>query len=150
MNINADFENLVKILVIGDFNVGKTNFILQFAEEQFIENAMSTVGFDLKSKIIKVASENIKIQVWDTAGQERYQSISKGLFQKVQGIIIVYDITNYSSFENISNWLNSINEKCGTMKILIVEIKKTKKKKEKLLQKKQKNSQILEGYCSWK
>ena len=41
MNINADFENLVKILVIGDFNVGKTNFILQFAEEQFIENAMS-------------------------------------------------------------------------------------------------------------
>lgn len=40
MNINADFENLVKILVIGDFNVGKTNFILQFAEEKFIENAM--------------------------------------------------------------------------------------------------------------
>ena len=126
MNINADFENLVKILVIGDFNVGKTNFILQFAEEQFIENAMSTVGFYLKSKIIKVASENIKIQVWDTAGQERYQSISKGLFQKVQGIIIVYDITNYSSFENISNWLNSINEKYGTMKILIVGNKKDK------------------------
>ena len=72
---------------------------------------MQCLGFDLKSKIIKVASENIKIQVWDTAGQERYQSISKGLFQKVQGIIIVYDITNYSSFENISNWLNSINEK---------------------------------------
>lgn len=62
MNINADFENLVKILVIGDFNVGKTNFILQFAEEQFIENAMSTVVFDLKSKILKVASENIKIK----------------------------------------------------------------------------------------
>ena len=126
MNINADFENLVKNLVIGDFNVGKTNFILQFAEEQFIENPMSTVGFDLKSKIIKVASENIKIQVWDTAGQERYQSISKGLFQKVQGTIIVYDITNYSSFENISNWLKSINEKCGTMKILIVGNKKDK------------------------
>ena len=120
MNINADFENLVKILVIGDFNVGKTNFILQFADEQFIENAMSTVGFDLKSKVIKVGSENIKIQVWDTAGQERYQSISKGLFQKVQGIIIVYDITNYSSFENISNWIHSINDKCGTMPVLIV------------------------------
>ena len=126
MNINADFENLVKILVIGDFNVGKTNFILQFAEAQFIENAMSTVGFDLKSRVLKVGSDNIKIQVWDTAGQERYQSISKGLFQKVQGIIIVYDITNFSSFENISNWIHSINDKCGNMPILIIGNKSDK------------------------
>ena len=83
MKINNDFENLVKILVIGDFNVGKTNFILQFTEETFSEKTMSTVGFDLKIRTIKIGAENIKIQVWDTAGQERYQSISKGLFQKV-------------------------------------------------------------------
>lgn len=126
MKINNDFENLVKILVIGDFNVGKTNFILQFTEETFSEKTMSTVGFDLKIRTIKIGAENIKIQVWDTAGQERYQSISKGLFQKVQGIIIIYDITNYSSFENIPFWLKSISDKCGNTPILLAGNKKDK------------------------
>ena len=120
MNINADFENLVKNLVIGDFNVGKTNFILQFAEEQFIENPMSTVGFDLKSKVIKVGSENIKIQVWDTAGQERYRAITSAYYKGAKGVLIVYDITRRESFTNLDKWLSDFKMKCDDDAAIVI------------------------------
>ena len=100
-----------KVIILGMSEVGKTCLLINYFDKKFKENNISTIGIDFKTKFFKFDEKKVKINYVDTAGQERYQSISKGLFQKVQGIIIVYDITNYSSFENISNWLNSINEK---------------------------------------
>ena len=62
----------------------------------------------------------VKVQVWDTAGQERYLSLSKTIFQKVNGVILVYDITKKDSFDNIPKWIQIINEYNSTLPIILV------------------------------
>ena len=112
MQIESDFEFQIKIVIIGDSGVGKTNFIFQFTENRFSGLHVTTVGFDYKSKIIKLPSskKKVKIQIWDTAGQERYMALNKSIFQKVQGIIIMYDLTKRNTFENIDKWMNIISQ----------------------------------------
>ena len=122
MQINSDFEFLIKLVVIGDSGVGKTNFIFQFTEGRFSSVHVTTVGFDYKSKIIKLPNKKkvIKLQVWDTAGQERYMALNKNLFQKVQGIILMYDLTNRDSFEHIQSWLNLIKKNVSNKTVMLV------------------------------
>ena len=112
MQINSDFDFQIKLVVIGDSGVGKTNFIFQFTEGRFSPLHVATVGFDYKTRIIKLNSskKRVKLQIWDTAGQERYMSVNKNIFQKVQGIILMYDLTNRTSFEHLSRWLNLISQ----------------------------------------
>ena len=112
MKLDSDFEFPLKMIVIGDTCVGKTNFIFRFVENRFSLNYVSTVGFDYRSKIITLpkSKKKVKLQIWDTAGQERYNAVNKNLFQKVQGVIIMYDITNRASFENINKWLYLLSQ----------------------------------------
>ena len=122
MQINSEFEFQIKLVLIGDSGVGKTNFIFQFTEGRFTPIHVSTVGFDYKSKIIKLpkSKKKINLQIWDTAGQERYMAINKNLFQKVQGIILMYDLTNRESFEHITSWLNLIRQTVTTKTVVLV------------------------------
>lgn len=111
MNVPTDFENLIKILILGDASVGKSNFIFRFIEDNYTENYMPTVGFDYKSKLITLSNKTVvKLQIWDTVGQEKFMSINKNLFLKVQGIIIMYDITDQNSFDHIPLWIKAIKE----------------------------------------
>ena len=122
MQVKSDFEFLMKVMIIGDSGVGKTNFLFKFIEGKFCETHIATVGFDNKSKIIKLPSskKKIKLQVWDTAGQERYMSINKNLFQKVQGIILMYDLTERDSFEHVTNWLDLVKQSAPNKPVIIV------------------------------
>ena len=122
MQINSNFEFLIKLVVIGDSGVGKTNFIFQFTEGKFSPIYVTTIGFDYKSRIINIPSikKKVKLQVWDTAGQERYMAVNKSLFQKVQGIILMYDITNRDSFEHLNNWINLISQTISNKTIILV------------------------------
>jgi len=122
MQINSDFEFLIKLVVIGDSGVGKTNFIFQFTEGRFSRAHVTTIGFDYKSKIIKLPNKKkvIKLQIWDTAGQERYMAVNKNLFQKVQGIILMYDLTNRDSFEHVQSWLNLVKKNVSNKIVMLV------------------------------
>ena len=122
MQIQSDFEFLIKIVVIGDTGVGKTNFIFQFTEGKFSDIHVTTVGLDYKSKIINLPNtkKKIKLQIWDTAGQERYMSVNKNIFQRVQGIILMYDITNRDSFDHLSRWIDLINKNVSNKPFILV------------------------------
>ena len=122
MQIESNYEFLVKIIIIGDSGVGKTNFMFRFADNTFNSLHVSTVGLDYKSKIIILPSskKKVKIQIWDTAGQERYMALNKSSFQKVQGIIIMYDLTDRKSFENIDKWLNIVSQNFPGKSIILV------------------------------
>ena len=122
MQINSNFEFQIRLVIIGDSGVGKTNFIFQFTEGQFSSMHVATLGFDYKSKIIKLpkSKKNVKLQIWDTAGQERYMAINKNLFQKVQGIILMYDLTCRDSFEHVNNWLNLVKQTASSKTIILV------------------------------
>ena len=122
MQIESRYEFQIKILIIGDSGVGKTNFIFQFTEGKFSSLHVTTVGFDFKTKIVKLpkSKKSVQLQIYDTAGQERYMALNKSLFQKVQGIIIMYDITNRTSYENLSIWFNAVNETISNKTIILV------------------------------
>ena len=122
MMINSDFEFQIKMVIIGDSGVGKTNFIFQFTEGRFSQLHVTTVGFDYKAKIIKLptSKKKVKLQIWDTAGQERYMALNKSIFQKVQGIIIMYDLTNRSSFENLTRWFTLVSQNVSNLPRILV------------------------------
>ena len=122
MKIASDFEFLIKLVVIGDSGVGKTNFIFKFTEGKFSPIHVATVGFDHKSKIINLSNtkKKVKLQIWDTAGQERYMSVNRNIFHKVQGIILMYDITDRDTYENISKWLELIRQNVPNKPMILV------------------------------
>ncbi|KAI9533261.1 Ras- protein Rab-13 [Dissostichus eleginoides] len=104
------YDLLYKLLLIGDSGVGKTCLIIRFAEDNFNSTYISTIGIDFKVKTIEVEGKKVKLQVWDTAGQERFKTITTAYYRGAMGIVLVYDITDEKSFENIQNWMKSITE----------------------------------------
>ncbi|CAD8164511.1 unnamed protein product [Paramecium pentaurelia] len=109
-NKKDNFDWLIKILLIGDSGVGKTNVLLRFCENNFQPTYLSTIGIDFKIKSIDVEGKKIKMQIWDTAGQERFKTITQTYYKGAMGIILVYSIDDKDSFNNISNWMNQIKQ----------------------------------------
>ncbi|KAL5469360.1 hypothetical protein EMCRGX_G030610 [Ephydatia muelleri] len=107
------FDALLKVVMVGDSAVGKTNLVLRYTQDMYRENFISTVGVDFKTKIVPVGSKRYKLQLWDTAGQERYNTIRKGFYRGAKGIVLVYDITTLESFKSLKRWVNDITENCG-------------------------------------
>ena len=110
----------IKLLFLGDLHVGKSSFIHRYIEDKFTNDRMTTTDLDLKTADIIIEDKNIRVQLWDTAGQERYKSISKNLISRVQGILILFDITNENSFTNLNAWLKTIKDQDGKMPIIMV------------------------------
>ena len=121
-NNDSDFDDILKLVIIGDSGVGKSNYLYRFVEGEFCPIHEATVGFDYKSKVsyLPKAKKKVKFQIWDTAGQEKYMSINKNLFQRVQGIILMYDITKHETFERLEIWMNLIKQMTNDIPIVLV------------------------------
>ncbi|KAJ8247904.1 hypothetical protein GJAV_G00251890 [Gymnothorax javanicus] len=104
------YDYLFKLLLIGDSGVGKTCLLFRFSEDAFNTTFISTIGIDFKIRTIELDGKKIKLQIWDTAGQERFRTITTAYYRGAMGIMLVYDITNEKSFENIKNWIRNIEE----------------------------------------
>ncbi len=102
------YDLLFKLLLIGDSGVGKTCVLFRYADDTFNTTFISTIGIDFKIKTIELDGKRIKLQIWDTAGQERFHTITTSYYRGAMGIILVYDITNQKSFDNITKWLQNI------------------------------------------
>ena len=110
-----------KLLTLGETSVGKSSFINYFIDKKFSLNYLPTLGFDFKVKKINLPNgKNVKLRVFDTAGQERFKSMSLSHLKKVDGILLIYDITNKATFENITKWINDIRQSRGkTLPIIL-------------------------------
>jgi len=104
------YDMLFKLLLIGDSGVGKTCILFRFSDDAFNTTFISTIGIDFKIKTIELKGKKIKLQIWDTAGQERFHTITTSYYRGAMGIMLVYDITNQKSYENIAKWLRNIDE----------------------------------------
>jgi Ras-related protein Rab-11A len=108
---NDDFDYLFKVVIIGDSNVGKTNILSRYNRNEFTVNSKSTIGVEFMNKYVDFDNNVIKLQLWDTAGQERYRAITSAYYRGAHGIIMVYDITLYKSYENIKKiWIPQIKD----------------------------------------
>jgi len=106
----ASPNRLYKIVFVGDSGVGKSSLIHRFCFNQFKTNFSATIGVDFQVKTVKVFQEWVALQLWDTAGQERFRSITKQYFRKADGVIIMFDLCSETSFKNVRNWMNSVED----------------------------------------
>jgi len=136
--MNPEYDYLFKLLLIGDSGVGKSCLLLRFADDSYTESYISTIGVDFvnprpcaptpqlalrlprsactlpdarsqKIRTIQLEGKTIKLQIWDTAGQERFRTITSSYYRGAHGIIVVYDVTEVESYNNIKQWLHEID-----------------------------------------
>ena len=119
-NFEKEYYKL-KLIVLGDSGVGKTNIIHRYITDTFNTETKATIGVEFFIKTFRVNNDIIKLEIWDTAGQERYKSITSAYYKGSRGVLLVYDITRYTTFENLEKWMNEINEKVkGSLKMMII------------------------------
>eukprot|EP01091_Cochliopodium_minus_P001865 TRINITY_DN1182_c0_g2_i1.p1 TRINITY_DN1182_c0_g2~~TRINITY_DN1182_c0_g2_i1.p1 ORF type:complete len:150 (-),score=30.98 TRINITY_DN1182_c0_g2_i1:476-925(-) len=108
------YDNLFKIILIGDSAVGKSNLLTRFTQDEFSLESKTTVGVEFATKSLMIDNKQIKAQIWDTAGQERFQSITQQHYRGYLGALIVYDITKRTTYEHVSGWLDKLHQYSGT------------------------------------
>mmetsp|Transcript_26217 Transcript_26217/g.75649 ORF Transcript_26217/g.75649 Transcript_26217/m.75649 type:complete len:204 (-) Transcript_26217:181-792(-) len=111
--MNQEYDYLFKLLIIGDSGVGKSCLLLRFTDDAYTEAYTSTIGVDFKIRTISLDQKTIKLQIWDTAGQERFRTITSSYYRGAHGIIVVYDVTDRSSFQNVQQWIREIDRNAG-------------------------------------
>ncbi|XP_060081767.1 ras-related protein Rab-37-like [Ylistrum balloti] len=105
------FDLASKVMLIGDSGVGKTCLLVRFKDGAFLSGSfISTVGIDFRNKVVDVDGTKVKLQIWDTAGQERFRSVTHAYYRDAHALLLLYDVTNKASFDNIRAWLGEINE----------------------------------------
>ena len=102
---NTNFDYLFKYIIIGDAAVGKSNLLLRYAHGQFKPEYQLTIGVEFGAKNIQIRNKIYRIQIWDTAGQENFRSITRAYYKNSVCALVVYDITNRDSFNNVSTWI---------------------------------------------
>lgn len=119
--MNTEYDYLFKLLLIGDSGVGKSCLLLRFADDTYTNDYISTIGVDFKIKTVELDGKTVKLQIWDTAGQERFRTITSSYYRGAHGIIIVYDVTDQESFNNVKTWLQEIDRfgTAGVLKLLV-------------------------------
>jgi small GTP-binding protein len=103
-------DSLVKILLIGDSNVGKTCLLLRYVDNSFQLDLMTSLGVDFKTKDLAIESDRVKLQIWDTAGQEKFDAITGAFYRGIHGIVLVFDVALRGSFDHTRKWMNSIRD----------------------------------------
>lgn len=105
------FDVAFKVMLIGDSAVGKTCLLIRYKDGAFLSGVfITTVGIDFRNKIVNVDDTKVKLQIWDTAGQERFRSVTHAYYRDAHALLLLYDVTNKTSFDNTRAWLGEINE----------------------------------------
>ena len=121
----------IKIALLGDSTVGKTEIINSYLGREFTGREIQTIGCDKCEKKFTLKNEKtIKLTLWDTAGAEAFRSVPLQLLRNFQGVILVFDITNKSSFNNLNKWLKDIKERSSFIPIILFGNKVDKIKEE--------------------
>ena len=102
------YDMIFKIVLIGDTSVGKTNILSKYLSNEFDPDSKATVGVEFGTRDFQIENNKVKVQIWDTAGQERYRSITNAYYKGAKGSLLVYDITNPKTFENLDKWLSDL------------------------------------------
>lgn len=112
---------MFKLVLIGDSGVGKSCLLLRFADDNFTDSYISTIGVDFRFRTITIDDKTVKLQIWDTAGQERFRTITSAYYRGADGIIMVYDVTSAESFDHVEEWLSEVDRYANesTVKLLV-------------------------------
>ena len=112
--IDAGFKKIIvhyKIILIGDVCVGKTCLLYQYTTQSYKDQYRTSISVISKKQLLNLNQQTVsELEIFDTCGEERFRSIVRSYFQGKDGIVLVYDITRKSTFDNLGSWLNEIKE----------------------------------------
>ena len=117
-NLMENKKSKIKFILVGDKAVGKTSLITQYANKTFTENYIMTIGADKQLKNINIGGKEVSLEIFDTVGQEEFRAINKLFMKKTDVALIVYDITNRKSFEELSDWFKIVKEINGNKNVI--------------------------------
>ncbi|KAJ8932409.1 hypothetical protein NQ314_014666 [Rhamnusium bicolor] len=109
-----------KLVFLGEQSVGKTSLITRFMYDSFDTTYQATIGIDFLSKTVYLKDRTVRLQLWDTAGQERFRSLIPSYIRDSAVAVVVYDITNVSSFEHTTKWIDDVKRERGRNVIIIL------------------------------
>lgn len=103
--MNSNILATLKIVIIGESDVGKSSLLLRFVDDTFDPEITATIGVDYKIKTLEIDGNRMKLALWDTAGQERFRTLTPRYYRGAQGVVFVYDVTQRKSFDKLTEWL---------------------------------------------
>ena len=109
-------ESSISLILIGDTHVGKTNFLTRYITNKFHDVFISTVGIEREIKGVKIDNKLYKLTIWDTAGQERFKSLPVKYYKNVDGVLLLYDVCDEKSFEDVNSWLSDVKQNSNRTK----------------------------------
>ena len=120
----VDYDEEIKVVVLGESGVGKSNIINRYNGGQFDPNSVPNNSSFFMSKNLKFGEKVYRINLWDTAGQEKYHSLTKIFLNDAKIAVLIYAINDKASYEKIDFWYNLVKESCGDILIAIIGNKK--------------------------
>jgi len=121
--LEDDFENIMKVVVVGDGGVGKSSLIQRFCKGTFTGNYKKTIGVDFLERHIRAGGEDVRLMVWDTAGQEEFDTITRAYYRGAKAAIVVFSTTDRQSCSNVSRWKKKLQAECEDVEIVLVRNK---------------------------
>ena len=104
-----DFNNLIKIILLGESGVGKTALFKRYFNNSFkINKNLATIGMESETKFILINKDICKLTIFDTAGQEKFRAVPRNYYKNADGILLLFDVCNRNSFDKIKDWINEI------------------------------------------
>lgn len=100
----------IKIVLVGDQNVGKTSLLRYLVDKKPLECPTATTSIYLTVEQLEVKGKTVSVNIWDTAGEEQYRSLTSVYLRSAKGVLIVFDLTHKQSFESVQYWLNCITD----------------------------------------
>jgi small GTP-binding protein len=126
VRMNSDSSVIhARVVAIGDSFVGKTSLVSRVMEDRFDPNQKQTIGADWQLYVQSVNNDRVELQIWDTAGQEKFRSLGPLYYRSAAGAILVFDVTNRSSFEHLNSWIDAFMETAGTQVSIVVAANKS-------------------------
>lgn len=99
----------VKVMSLGDGAVGKSCLIKRYCEGRFVQKYITTIGIDYGVKPVRARGQDLKVNFFDTSGGDEFREIRVEFFENCNGVVLVYDVTSYNTFQNLGVWLEEAN-----------------------------------------
>lgn len=123
--IEEDIDTSVKVIIVGNGQVGKTSMITRFAKGIFTNEYKKTLAVDFleKKQYLNAIGEEVTFFLWDTAGQEEYDAITRTYYKGAGAAILAFSTVDRASFDAIESWYQKVTDECGTICMVLVQNK---------------------------
>lgn len=125
------YDFLLKFIIIGEAGTGKSCLLHHFSQNSFKQHSQHTIGVEFSSKTVNIGEKRCKLQLWDTAGQERFRSVTRSYYRGAAGAILVYDITDRSTFLSLPRWLADARALASPHLVIVLVGNKSDKEEER-------------------